>query len=137
MQHHVYASHMYTYIRYRYRFFLWTLSFLKIWVHFLIPDVHLCNTSYYVGFESCSYIYIYVYIYIYTWNPNGAPCFAWSEIALFWWEKTLTFKKLLKVMAGFNRVVPSFGVQKKPRFIYAVLANPAARENSRAPMYQL
>ena len=55
MQHHVYASHMYTYIRYRYRFFLWTLSFLKIWIHFLIPDVHLCNTSYYVGFESCSY----------------------------------------------------------------------------------
>ena len=54
MQHHVYASHMYTYIRYRYRFFLWTLSFLKIWIHFLIPDVDLCNTSYYVGFESCS-----------------------------------------------------------------------------------
>ena len=54
MQHHVYASHMYTYIRYRYRFFLWTLSFLKIWIHFLIPDVHLCNTSYYVGFGSCS-----------------------------------------------------------------------------------
>ena len=50
MQHHVYASHMYTYIRYRYRFFLWTLSFLKIWIHFLMPDVHLCNTSYYVGF---------------------------------------------------------------------------------------
>ena len=45
----------YIYIRYRYRFFLWTLSFLKIWIHFLIPDVHLCNTSYYVGFESCSY----------------------------------------------------------------------------------
>ena len=57
MQHHVYASHMYTYIRYRYRFFLWTLSFLKIWIHFLIPDVDLCNTSYYVGFESCSYVY--------------------------------------------------------------------------------
>ena len=55
MQHHVYASHTYTYIRYRYCFFLWTLSFLKIWIHFLIPDVHLCNTSYYVGFESCSY----------------------------------------------------------------------------------
>ena len=54
MQHHVYASHMYTYIGYRYRFFLWTLSFLKIWIHFLIPDVHLCNTSYYVGFGSCS-----------------------------------------------------------------------------------
>ena len=55
MQHHVYASHMYTYIRYRYRFFLWTLSFLKVWIHFLIPDVHLRNTSYYVGVESCSY----------------------------------------------------------------------------------
>ena len=37
MQHHVYASHMYTYIRYRYCF-LWTLLFLKIWIHFLITD---------------------------------------------------------------------------------------------------
>ena len=64
MQHHVYASHMYTYIQYRYHFFLWTLSFLKIWIHFLIPDVHLCNTFYYVGFESWSYIYIYIYIYL-------------------------------------------------------------------------
>ena len=43
----------------RYRFFLWTLSFLKIWIHFLIPDVHLCNTSYDVGFESCSYVYLH------------------------------------------------------------------------------
>ena len=49
-------AHMYSYIRYRYRFFLWTLSFLKIWIHFLKPDVHLYNTSYYVGFERCSYV---------------------------------------------------------------------------------
>ena len=56
-QHHVYASHIFTYIRYRCRFFLWTLPFL---IHFLIPDVHLCNTSYYVGFESCSHDSAYV-----------------------------------------------------------------------------
>ena len=49
---------------------------------------------------------------LYTWNPNGAPCFDWSKLALFWGGLTLTFKKELKVMAGFNQVVSSFGMQK-------------------------
>ena len=69
----------------RYRFFLWTLSFLKIWIHFLIPDVHLCNTSYYVGFESCSYIYIYIYFFIYVYlQPKWDPLFLIRVWTLFW-----------------------------------------------------
>ena len=53
-----------------------------------------------------------IYIYIYTWNPNGAPCFDWSKLALFCGGLTLTFKKERKIMAGFNQVVSSFGMPK-------------------------